>query len=77
MRNKLSRGDKFAKFRELTFANSKQQFFERINFRELSKIEYFAVSTFANLPEFAKIEKVSSMLEEQKTTYLLMQVYIL
>ena len=104
MRKKLSRGDKFEKFRELTFANRRFCHFSRfscnrkikcsdtvfltekkyqrrtkmgINFRELKTTIFrenkltFANSpkynisrhqTFVNLPEFAKIAKVSSAL---------------
>ena len=49
MRKKNSRGDKFEKFRELTFVNWKQRVFARRNFREFSKIEYFAASNFREL----------------------------
>ena len=40
MWKKLSRGEKFAKFRELTFANRRFcHFFARINFRDLAATE--------------------------------------
>ena len=40
MRKKLSRGDKFAKFREFTFANRPLlSFFAGINFRDLAATE--------------------------------------
>ena len=57
MRKKLSQGDKFAKFRELTFANRLLSFFAGINFRDLAATEKLnVVSVFSR-------EKVS---EEEK-----------